>query len=130
MSLATHLPILFMASASSSRDPLPRRERRSRSKSPPRQKVTIETANNKVYEIVERRGAKPKRAVEAAERRRGKDVALEGAAGALAPQKAGRPPKSRQPGIITKRSGRAKRGVSARPPPRRQRPRRPRHMGR
>ena len=50
------------------------KERRSRSKSPPRRTAEVTTQAGKKYEVTEKPRAKAKKQVEAAERRREKDA--------------------------------------------------------
>jgi len=71
-------------------------KRRSRSKSPARRVAQVTTKGGKTYEITEKPREKSAKQVEAAERRRSKDVIVEAVSGTLAPQGPGRPRKGQE----------------------------------
>ena len=72
------------------------KERRSRSKSPPRRTAEVTTKGGKKYEVKEQPRAKGKKQVEAAERRRDKDTVVQAVASTLQKQPAGRPKKGEE----------------------------------
>ena len=72
------------------------KERRSRSKSPPRRTAEVTTKGGKKYEVKEQPRAKGKKQVEAAERRREKDAVVQAVASTLQKQPAGRPKKGEE----------------------------------